>query len=459
MTSGAVKVTGVEALRRGSSWRTRRTSRFRGLAWPLVAVLLAAGCLPAAAKGRLALVLAAENYEVLPHSTIGVKRATDVAEALKALGFEVIVSTNPTNATARAGLADLSHKVQEADFALVVLAGHTTSTSGQTFFLPVNVDIGASTDLLSRGLSITNVAQIVGKAKAGAVLVMMSVPTFKSPVEGTDPRPQLTGTLAKSVVVAFSSSSKVPVSRVDAVSGQDMEALAKALQKPGATLSDAVAAVTADGGMSVGTVPDVRLEAPLPTPVADAPASSAADAQKAAEAEQKLGAEQAARLKAEQRAAEERAKSSSAEKELAAAQEAARQARLEADKAKVEAERMQAEADRVRLTAEADKSRLLIQAEKDKQKLQQDQAETAQKLAALQKASIPSMPVDEKMLGQRQRTAIQEKLRAMSLYTGPIDAVMGPLTREAIMGYQKSRGEAVTGYLTPEQFQSLLPQQ
>ena len=45
----------------------------------------------------------------------------------------------------------------------------------------------------------------------------------------------------------------------------------------------------------------------------------------------------------------------------------------------------------------------------------------------------------------------------MSLYTGPIDSIMGPLTREAIMGYQHSRGAEVTGYLTPEQFQALVP--
>ena len=45
----------------------------------------------------------------------------------------------------------------------------------------------------------------------------------------------------------------------------------------------------------------------------------------------------------------------------------------------------------------------------------------------------------------------------MSLYTGPIDSIMGPLTREAIMGYQRSKGAKVTGYLTPEQFDALLP--
>jgi len=68
-------------------------------------------------------------------------------------------------------------------------------------------------------------------------------------------------------------------------------------------------------------------------------------------------------------------------------------------------------------------------------------------------------PVDDAQLGQRQRRLIQQRLRDLGLYTGPIDAIMGPLTREAIMGYQKSRNASVTGYLTAEQFDALLPKE
>jgi peptidoglycan hydrolase-like protein with peptidoglycan-binding domain len=51
---------------------------------------------------------------------------------------------------------------------------------------------------------------------------------------------------------------------------------------------------------------------------------------------------------------------------------------------------------------------------------------------------------------------IQKRLHELGLYTGPLDAIMGPLTREAIMGFQKSRGASVTGYLTGDQFEALL---
>ena len=76
----------------------------------------------------------------------------------------------------------------------------------------------------------------------------------------------------------------------------------------------------------------------------------------------------------------------------------------------------------------------------------------------LRHASVAA-PVDDAQLGQRQRRLIQQRLRDLGLYTGPIDAIMGPLTREAIMGYQKSRNASVTGYLTAEQFDALLPKE
>ena len=69
----------------------------------------------ARAAGRVALVLSAEDYQKLPKSSIGTKRGAEIAEALKARGFEVIVSPNPSNATARASLRDFAAKAEGAD--------------------------------------------------------------------------------------------------------------------------------------------------------------------------------------------------------------------------------------------------------------------------------------------------------------------------------------------------------
>jgi len=54
------------------------------------------------------------------------------------------------------------------------------------------------------------------------------------------------------------------------------------------------------------------------------------------------------------------------------------------------------------------------------------------------------------------RRAIQERLSALGLYGGRIDAIFGPLTRAAIRRYQQDLGAAPTGRLTPDQVERLL---
>jgi len=39
---------------------------------------------------------------------------------------------------------------------------------------------------------------------------------------------------------------------------------------------------------------------------------------------------------------------------------------------------------------------------------------------------------------------VQEQLAAAGYYDGPIDGILGPMTREAIAGYQADNGLAVT---------------
>jgi hypothetical protein len=176
------------------------------------------------AAGKTALVLAVQDYQNLPKSSIGVKRAADIADALTALGYDVIQNANPTNAAARASLRDFAHKAETADVALAFLIGHGVAWGGQTFFLPANVEIGRATDLLSRGISVSNVAQIVSKAAAAGVFVLTTSPEFPSPIEGIDKRPQFTGAIDKNVVAVFPSSGRVPVSRIDAMGEQAADA-------------------------------------------------------------------------------------------------------------------------------------------------------------------------------------------------------------------------------------------
>lgn len=390
------------------------------------------------AAGRIALVMVGEDYQKLQKSSISAKQASDIAEALRTKGFEVLVGTNPTNARARAILLDFSRKAGDADLAIAFVMGHVAAASGQSYFLPVNTELSVSTDLFSRGISISSVAQIAGKAKAGAVVVLMTSPMFENSVPGLETRPQYATANPASVVTVFSSSPKVSVSRIDVVSAQAADASARVLQQPAPSLADLVKAASADVGAVFGAPADVSLAKPVPTPESAAPSG-------AQSAQSKLGTDtqdkQKGRAESERQSRDDEAQADAARLQL-------QQAKTELERAKAETQRAQAEASRAE--AEAEKAKADAQAELAR-------ARTADANPSGQIPTGSSNPIDEKLLGKTQRERIQERLRDMSLYTGPINSIMGPLTREAIMGYQRGKGAKVTGYLTPEQFQTLLP--
>jgi hypothetical protein len=421
-----------------------------------------AGATAAQAAGRVAMVMVAEDYQKLQKSVIGTKRAGDIAEALKARGFDVTLSANPSNSSARANLRDFASKAAGADVAIVVLLGHGTTAMGQSFFLPVNTDVSVATDLLSRGIAVPSVAQIVAGAKTGGVFFLMTTPVFPTPVGGLNARPEFGGEIARNVVMVFSSSAKVPVSRVDAASEQAAEALATALQQPAPQFAELVKAAANEVGAVYGAPGDISLGKPAPAEVAVAPPAPPPvqqDAQKNAEVQAKLDSERVARETAERRAREDQSRAEKATAEVQRAQDDARKAQAEVAKAQADAKRAQADAERAQAEAEKAKAEARqIEAQAQLAKAQAEAEKAKVNMAATTAAAAPpAPPLDEKLLGQKQRQRIQERLREMSLYTGPIDSIMGPLTREAIMGYQRSRGAAVTGYLTPEQFQELVP--
>jgi hypothetical protein len=525
----------------------------------------------AEAAGRVALVMVAEDYVKFQKSSIGASRAKLVADALSAKGFDVVLSENPSNSGARASLRDFAAKAAGADVALAVLAGHAIAASGQSFFLPVNADITAPTDLFSRGIAVSSVALMASKAKAGAVLVLMTSPNFATPIEGIDMRPEFASELTPNVVAAFSSSEKVPVSQVEAVSAGATAALAGAIDAPAPTLGDAVTAVVGTGGVAFGTTSQASLTAavepapapaPAPAPeptVAAAPPPPPVEDTSAALLSQ-LDRERQAREEAERQAEDDKARAQTAlreaekaQAELARVQEAARKAQAAADAARAETERAKAEAERAHADAEqaqaaakaqqdqatadeqrnaaavraaraeadaAKAARVQAEAERAKaDKLAEERAQAAEAaraqaesvqaeaaarvsretqrivaaappaepepppapppapVAAPAPAPAPApepatvatatpaepvvtereAPVDEDADAQRQRQRIQQRLHELGFYQGPLDAIMGPMTRQAIMAYQKHRGEAETGYLTPEQFEALIP--
>ena len=394
----------------------------------LVALAPFVAPLPAGAAGRVALVVVGEDYQKLQKSIIGVKRADDIAEALQAKGFDVLVGANPTNSRARALLLDFSQKANGADLAVAFLIGHETAADGRSYFLPVNTELAVATDLFARGISISSVAQIASKAKGGAVIVLMTAPNFETAIPGLDARPEYAAENPKSVVTVFSSSAKVPVSRIDGVSERAADAVAKLLQQPAPSLAELVKAASADVGAVYGAPADVSLAKPIgPAPIA---AVAPPPAKPAAEAD--LQEEQKARAEAERRAKEEDAQAQAAQLQLQQAQTDLERAKIETQRAQAEALRAQADAEKAKADAQAQ----VAQAQAEAAKEQTARAEAEAKKSSAQTAAAP---VDDKQLGQRQRQSIQERSAppldrrksppgAKVYFNAPADGAAVPLT-------------------------------
>src|SRR5215467_11084703 len=360
--SNATPDTGVEGY-----GRIHRTSALRGstlLIATIAAVaitLICAGAAvqPAHAGARVAMILAAEDYQNFKRSEVGLRKAEEILDLLRARGFDAALVTNPANAAARAALRDFATKVATADIALAFLLGHGLSSVGQTFFLPSNASIDRSTDLLSRGLSVTNIAQIVGRAQAGGVCFLMTTPNFPKPIDGVDVKPQFDGD-TKNIAVAFSNSAKIPISRIEAAAGLAASDVVNLLQRqPNADLRQLIAAC---GSQQQGTVYGSAASVNLAVPDRDRPVET--------EAEKKPAAS----------------------------------------------------------------------------------ASTPQPTAVENNSALETL---ERLLDPRQVRRIQTRLAEMGFYQGPIDAVIGILTRNAIKEYQRKTGVADTGFLTPEQLAAL----
>lgn len=371
---------------------------------------------PAQAADRVALVLSVEDYRAYGKSEIPGSSIVAMGRALAEQGFEVDIMTNANNAVARATLRDFAGKADGARAAIIILAGHGLGARGQFYLLPSNAEIGRASDLFSRALAVSSVAHLVSRAKHGAVFFFTSAADIPSTVDGVTLRPDLAAKPADNVVVTLSTSQKVPVSRIGAVSRQAAADFAEAAAETPMMLSALVAAAAAgEVGSVFGSAAEVDLsKGPEP------PASPAAAAP------QPSSEEIAARRAAEERADEAEARAREAE-----------------------ARAREAEA---RATEEASRAR---EAESAAQAAAEDAA-GKDAAAAAPPPDIDALKLVEALLGRSKKKLLQRRMRDLGFYGGPIDSIFGDLTREGIRAYQASIDEAPTGYLTPAQIQRLV---
>src|SRR5215212_541610 len=115
----------------------RRLSRLAALLSIAAAFLALAQ--PAQAAKRVALVIGNNDYKNVPKLQKAVNDARTMGDALKGLGFEVMVAENQTRQAFSQSLLAFDARIEKGDTAFFFYAGHGFEIAGQNFLLPTDV--------------------------------------------------------------------------------------------------------------------------------------------------------------------------------------------------------------------------------------------------------------------------------------------------------------------------------
>jgi uncharacterized caspase-like protein len=115
---------------------------------PLALLLISLLCsLPAAAEKRVALVVGNSNYAQVGTLANPANDANDIASALKAAGFEVILGIDVDKREFDTKVRNFADILEDADAAIFFYAGHGLQVAGRNFLLPVDARVQTERDL------------------------------------------------------------------------------------------------------------------------------------------------------------------------------------------------------------------------------------------------------------------------------------------------------------------------
>ena len=127
----------------------------------------------AASEGRrVALVIGNGAYRNVPALTNPPNDASDIAAALKRLGFTVSLATNASFDDMRRGLIALGRDAAGAEMAAVYFAGHGMEINGENWLIPVDADLKRDTDAANEAINLQSVMlQVSNTTSLGLVIL------------------------------------------------------------------------------------------------------------------------------------------------------------------------------------------------------------------------------------------------------------------------------------------------
>ena len=141
----------------------------------LTAAAAFAGVTPtaAAAEGRrVALVIGNGAYGNVPALLNPPNDASDIAAALKRLGFTVSLATNASFDEMRRGLIALGRDAAGADMAALYFAGHGMEINGENWLIPIDAALKRDTDAANEAISLQSaMLQVSNTTSLGLVIL------------------------------------------------------------------------------------------------------------------------------------------------------------------------------------------------------------------------------------------------------------------------------------------------
>ncbi|MCG2641659.1 caspase domain-containing protein [Bradyrhizobium sp. GCM10023182] len=141
----------------------------------LTAASVFAGAARAAATAegrRVALVIGNGAYRNVPALLNPPNDASDIAAALKRLGFTVTLATNASFDEMRRGLIALGREAAGADMAAVYFAGHGMEINGENWLIPVDAELKRDTDAANEAINLQSVMlQVSNTTSLGLVIL------------------------------------------------------------------------------------------------------------------------------------------------------------------------------------------------------------------------------------------------------------------------------------------------
>lgn len=127
----------------------------------------------AVAESRTALVIGNAAYKQSPLAN-PVNDATDIAQALRGAGFQVILKTDADQRGMKDAVRTFGDALKRSGgVGLFFYAGHGAQLSGENYILPVNEPIGSEADLRNRGVTAAEVVDAMAAARNGLNIVVL----------------------------------------------------------------------------------------------------------------------------------------------------------------------------------------------------------------------------------------------------------------------------------------------